>query len=212
MFTGLVEKKGILTGIASRGNGLVVRISAGDWDESLTKGESIAVNGTCLTVSQLTADTFEADVLKETLEKTSLKNKRPGTALNLERALRSGDRIGGHMVSGHVDGIGTVASIKKTGFDYIVRISCKKELMREVVTKGSVTLDGVSLTVSAVGDNWLEVNVIPHTWRETTFSDTREGSIVNIETDMIAKYVRKFMQDSNADASILEKMKRAGFP
>lgn len=213
MFTGLVERVGTIEGITPRGNGCLLRISAESWDESLVDGESIAVNGACLTVSRIcSANEFEADILRETLARTSLESKKPGSKVNIERAMRLNARLGGHMVSGHVDGLGKLGQVRRTGSDYVLRVTCPEELMAEVITKGSVALDGISLTVSAVGPNWFEVHIIPHTWQETALSDIREGAPVNIETDLIAKYVRKFTSSATDDSSILDKMKRSGFP
>jgi riboflavin synthase len=213
MFTGLIERVGTLESIVPRGNGSTARIAAETWDEPLVDGESIAVNGACLTVSRICSpSTFEADILNETLERTSLSSKRPGAGVNLERAMRLNARVGGHMVSGHVDGLGKLGSVKKTGSDYILRVACSGELIMEIIPKGSVSLEGVSLTVSAVGTSWFEVHIIPHTWKETTFGDLREGAPVNIETDLIGKYVRKFASGVSDDASILDRMKRSGFP
>lgn len=210
MFTGLIERTGRISAIERRGNGARISIAAAGWDEPLSTGESIAVNGACLTVSTVLADGFSADLLKETVELTSLKSKRNGARVNLERALRAGDRLGGHIVSGHVDGVGQVDSVKKTGADHILRIACSFALMAEIVKKGSVALDGISLTVTETGESWFEVHIIPHTWQGTSLADSAVGDPVNIETDIIAKYVRKYSSGSGDD-SILEKMKKAGF-
>ena len=213
MFTGLIERVGILESVVPRGNGSIAKISAESWDEPLVDGESIAVNGACLTVCKIcTANSFEADVLNETLERTSLKSKKRGGRVNIERAMKLGARVGGHMVSGHVDGLGKLGTLRKTGDDYILRIACPSELLKEIIPKGSVALDGVSLTVSAVADTWFEVHIIPHTWKETALGDLQDGAPVNIETDMIAKYVRKFAVGASDDSSILDRMKKSGFP
>ena len=212
MFTGLIEKVGKLEQLQQRGNGVSVSIVSDDWDEPLDEGESIAVNGVCLTVSKAVgSNRFEADVLRETIDKTSLSSKVSGAPLNLERAMRLGDRLGGHMVSGHVDGTGIIGSLRKSGADNVLRISCKNELLAEIVMKGSVALDGISLTVSAIGDGWFEVQIIPHTWSETALSSLNQGSKINIETDMVAKYVRKYINDGTDGPSIVDKMKSAGF-
>lgn len=212
MFTGLIERVGTLERIQQRGNGATVVIASDAWVDPLEKGESIAVNGACLTVSRvLDAGRFEADVLRETIDRTSLSSKAAGSKLNLERAMKLGDRIGGHMVSGHVDGEGRLSDIRKTGADYVLRISCSDQLLAEIVVKGSIALDGISLTVSAVGDGWVEVQIIPHTWSETALCSLQQGYLINIETDMMAKYVRKYMNDGTTGPSIVEKMRRAGF-
>ncbi len=212
MFTGLIERVGTLERIQKRGNGLTVSIASDAWEEALVEGESIAVNGACLTVSKADGSSrFEADVLLETVDRTSLAGKTAGSKLNLERAMRLGDRMGGHMVSGHIDGVGRIASLRRTGADHVVRVSCDEALLQEVVLKGSVALDGISLTVSAVGDGWLEVQIIPHTWEQTALAGLNQGDIINIETDMVAKYVRKYVNSGNDEPSIIERMNSAGF-
>lgn len=211
MFTGLIEKTGCIKDIQRRGNGARITISTSPWGEPLVLGESIAVSGACLTVSDVISGGFTADVLKETLELTALGNRRRGATVNLERALKAGDRMGGHIVSGHVDGVGSVESIRTTGDDHVVRVSCQSRLIEEVIVKGSVALEGISLTVTAVGADWFEVHIIPTTWRETSLAEAKAGEVVNIETDVIAKYVRKYTVGKGRGDSILATMKRAGF-
>jgi riboflavin synthase len=210
MFTGLIERTGTISGIESRGNGAKIAIAACGWSEPLAIGESISVSGACLTVSEVLPGGFSADLLRETLDLTSLKAKRNGSRVNLERALKAGDRLGGHIVSGHIDGVGRLFSVRKTGADHIARVACTTSLMDEIVKKGSVALDGISLTVTTAGDDWFEVHIIPHTWEETSLSSCCAGDLINIETDIIAKYVRKYTH-VGSDASFLDKMKRAGF-
>jgi len=213
MFTGLIERIGKIESILPRGNGLAIRVSSGEWDEPLTEGESISVNGACLTASKVFVKGFEADVLRETIERTSLRVKSQGALVNLERALRPYDRIGGHMVSGHIDETGTIQSIKRTGSDYILRAKCSPARMPEIVTKGSVALDGISLTVTDTnGSGWFEVHVIPHTWTMTALSAAKIGDYVNIESDIIAKYVRNLICTPDSRGTILDQMKNAGFP
>lgn len=211
MFTGLIERTGALDAVERRGNGSMLRISAGGWNDPLDIGESIAVNGICLTVSDISSGAFHADILQETLMRTSLGKKRKGAMVNLERALKVGDRFGGHIVSGHIDGTGVIHFIRKTGSDYILRTACDPSLMLEIVTKGSVALDGMSLTVTSTGSDWFEVHIIPHTWDQTTLSKASVGDNVNIESDIIAKYVKKYTQNNSSGDSILASMKKAGF-
>lgn len=213
MFTGLIEKKGLIKEIRPRGNGLSIIISTSPWDDPVILGESIAVDGICLTVSGVLSDfEFYADVLKETVARTSLAFKKPGAQVNLERALKASHRIGGHFVSGHVDGVGRIGRISLTGSDHIVRTVCDSALLQEMVVKGSVALEGLSLTVTGLGPDWFEVNIIPHTWEITSVSELVEGDAVNIETDILAKYIRKYMNGSGAGDSIIKKMEKAGFP
>lgn len=213
MFTGLIERIGKIESMLPRGNGVTVRVDTGEWEEPLVEGESIAVNGACLTASKVLSRGFEADVLKETIKRTSLSVKANGSIVNLERSLRPSDRMGGHMVSGHVDETGSITSIKNTGSDYILRIKCSVALMKEIVTKGSVALDGISLTVTDVSDSgWFEVHIVPHTWIRTALCTAKSGDFVNIETDIIAKYVRNLIDNTESKPSIIDQIKNAGFP
>jgi riboflavin synthase len=167
----------------------VSRIDAG----GIAKGESIAVNGTCLTVTAIEGDTFTVDASRETLSRTSLGKLKAGSTVNLERSLRAGDRMGGHIVSGHVDGLGKVKSRRKRGSSVELRFTAPGRIMKYIVEKGSVAIDGVSLTVNSVEGGEFTVNIIPYTLAETTFGTLRTGSPVNIECDIIGKYVEKFM-------------------
>ena len=187
MFTGLIEKTGTVRRV-SRGKGLVLEIGFDPWDEPLVPGESVAVNGACLTVVKCDATRFTADVLRETEERTGLGGILPGAKVNLERALRAGQRLGGHVVQGHVDGRGSLASRTPRGRDFRLRFKCPVAIAAGCVVKGSVAVNGVSLTVSGLGRDWLEVDVIPTTLRETNLGALRVGDGVNIETDVLGKY------------------------
>jgi riboflavin synthase len=194
MFTGIVEDIGTVAGIKRRGKESsiafrVKKIGAGE----IAKGESIAVNGACLTVTSVEGDTFTVDASRETLSRTSLGKLKAGSIVNLERSLRAGDRMGGHIVSGHVDGVGKVKSKKKRGGSVEFRFTAPGRIMKYVIEKGSVAIDGVSLTVNSVEGGEFTVNIIPYTLAETTFGTLRTGSTVNIECDMIGKYVEKLM-------------------
>ena len=195
MFTGLVEKVGHLRGIRRSGGGASFEIECGEWDNALELGESVAVQGTCLTVTSAGDGGFTCDVLDETLNRTNLGDKAVGAALNLERALKMGDRLGGHLVSGHVEAVG-----------------CPAELAVGIIEKGSVAIDGISLTVSAVGDDWFEVNIIPFTWEHTSLAERKVGDSVNLETDMLGKYVKRYVDAVAGGGSLsLEKLAAAGF-
>ena len=190
MFTGLVQKIGTVKRV-SRGAGLVLEIGFDPWARPLEEGESVAVNGVCLTVVRCDATRFTADVLRETETRTGLADLVPSDRVNLERALRAGDALGGHIVQGHVDGRGTVTAKVPKGRDFQLRIRCGRVLAAQSVLKGSVAVDGVSLTVSALGDDWLGVDLIPTTARETTLGQKRVGDKVNLEGDVVGKYIAK---------------------
>ncbi|HLU33308.1 MAG TPA: riboflavin synthase [Natronosporangium sp.] len=188
MFTGIVEELGELAG--REGNVITVRGPRVAAD--LTFGDSIAVNGVCLTATTVGADgTFTADVMRETFDRSTLGTLRPGDPVNLERAATLATRLGGHLVQGHVDGVGTVLS-RVSGQDWeTVRFALPPGLSRYVVEKGSIAVDGVSLTVTGVGDDWFEVGLIPTTLRLTTLGRRAVGELVNLEVDIVAKYVEK---------------------
>ena len=160
MFTGLIQRIGTVKRV-SRGRGLVLEFSFEPWAEPLVKGESVAVNGTCLTVADCDATRFTADVLRETEERTGLAELLPGARVNLERALKAGDRFGGHIVQGHVDGRGTLIKREQKGRDFALMFKCPRAIAAASVLKGSIAVNGVSLTVSGLGDDWLRVDVIP---------------------------------------------------
>ncbi len=191
MFTGLVERKGVVRSLEKEGGSGALVIEAAGWDRPITVGESIAVQGICLTVTGLDGHRLSFDVLGETFRCTNLGEKQAGATVNLERALRHGDPMGGHMVQGHVDGVGTVRAIRPMDRDHVVEVMCDPSILRYVVFKGSIAVDGISLTVAAVEDDLFAVHIIPHTWEITTFGDMREGDTVNLEADPLAKYVEK---------------------
>jgi riboflavin synthase len=186
MFTGLVEGTGLVAGA----DGGRLRIEL-DPPIELSEGASIAVNGVCLTVVEIDGGAFEVDVMEETLRRSSLGALAGGDRVNLETPLRVGDPLDGHMVQGHVDGTGTVAGVRDEGTSRVVRVEAPSGLLRYVVEKGSIAVDGVSLTVSAIGDDWFEVSLIPETLERTTLGQATPGSVVNLEVDVLAKYVEK---------------------
>lgn len=191
MFTGLVQRIGTVKRV-SRGRGLVLEVAADvAWPRPLEPGESVAVNGVCLTAVRCDGPRFTADVLRETEALTGLGELVPGAKVNLERAVRAGEALGGHLVQGHVDGRGVVSAILPKGRDVQLRVRCGRVLAAQSVLKGSVTIDGVSLTISALGDDWLGVDLIPTTARETTLGAKRVGDGVNLEGDVVGKYLAK---------------------
>lgn len=216
MFTGIIEETGTIKNISARPDSARIEINAGLVLNDAKLGDSIAVNGVCLTVVDLTANSFAADVSAETLRRTSLKQARAGTKVNLERPMMPSSRFGGHIVQGHVDGVGEFVDAKPEGDGWIVRVSFPNELSRYIVEKGSITVDGISLTVAALGANWFEIAVIPHTWKVTNLSSLKRGSTVNLEVDIIAKYVERMLQPHAKAASsqsnlTLEKLSEMGY-
>jgi riboflavin synthase len=193
MFTGLIEGTGTLLRIERHGadSGMVIR--ADYTMGGLVLGESIAVSGACLTVVSFQGDVFTADVSAETLSRTTLGRKQPGSRLNLERALRLGDRLGGHLVSGHVDGIGSLRDRYREGRSWRLVFDAPQDLTRYIIEKGSIAVDGISLTVNGCDENGFDVNIIPHTAQATTLENLQIGDAVNLETDLIGKYVEKML-------------------
>jgi riboflavin synthase len=192
MFTGLVHELGTVVTVEPSADGVRLTVAA-PLAAELKPGDSIAVNGVCLTAVEPAADRFAADVMHETLRRSSLAGAAPGGRVNLELPLRAHDRLGGHVVQGHVDGLGTVAEVREDGFARVVRIAAAPELLRYVVEKGSIAVDGVSLTVAAVDDESLTVSLIPETLERTSLGTAAPGRPVNLEVDVLAKYVEKLV-------------------
>jgi riboflavin synthase len=190
MFTGLVAGMGSVEAVEEDGEGVRLRVST-PLGAELAPGDSVAVNGVCLTAVDPSADGFRADVMAETLRRSSLGPLGAGDHVNLELPLRAGDRLGGHIVQGHVDGTGTVESTTDEGFARVVRIAAGPEVLRYVVEKGSIAIDGVSLTVASVDDGGFTVSLIPETLERTTLGEAVAGRVVNLEVDVLAKYVEK---------------------
>ena len=190
MFTGLVAAKGTVESAERSGDGVRLTVAT-DLAGELARGDSVAVNGVCLTAVDIGSGSFRADVVQETLERSSLGPLGEGDPVNLELPLRAGDRLGGHMVQGHVDGTGTIDSSGEDGFGRRLRVACGTELLRYIVEKGSVAVDGVSLTVASVDDEAFEIALIPETLERTTLGDAAPGRTVNLEVDILAKYVEK---------------------
>jgi len=192
VFTGLIEDVGVVEALERDGDGAKLRIASSLTGE-LALGDSIAVNGCCLTAIAVNGDHFETEAMNQTLEVTALDRVEQGSRVNLELAMRATDRLGGHIVQGHVDGVGTVSSIEGDGFARRVRVDLPTQLLRYVVDKGSITLSGVSLTVAELGETWAEVSLIPETLERTNLGDLAPGDRLNVECDVVAKYVERLM-------------------
>jgi len=190
VFTGLIEDIGVVEAVEAGGEGSKLRIATRLGGE-LSEGDSIAVGGVCLTATDVGAGGFAAEAMNQTLQVTALGRLGTGDRVNLELAMRPSDRLGGHIVQGHVDGVGEVASLAEDGFAKRLRVRLGPELLRYVVAKGSIALDGVSLTVAALGEDWAEVSLIPETLERTTLGGAAPGERLNVECDIVAKYVER---------------------
>ena len=200
MFTGIVEEKGSVKSIRRGQHSAVITVNAKKVLQDTVPGDSIAVNGICLTVTSLGPGWFTADVIHETLNRSSLSDAAAGTFVNLERAMATGSRFGGHIVSGHVDGTGVIREIRRDDNAVWFTVSAPGNIMKYIVEKGSVAIDGISLTVASVRDDSFDVSVIPHTLGLTVLGDRCRGDIVNLENDIIGKYVEKLMNYSPGSA------------
>lgn len=194
MFTGIIEETGVICAVQRGAKSAVLTVEAKKVLEDVHIGDSIATNGVCLTVTSVCGDCFTADVMNESLRRSSLGDLKPGSRVNLERAMAANGRFGGHIVSGHIDGTGTVVSVRRDDIAVWYTVRTTPQLMRYIVEKGSIAIDGISLTVAAVETDRFSVSVIPHTAQETTLSEKRPGATVNLENDVIGKYVEKLMQ------------------
>ena len=194
MFTGIVEELGTIRAVRRGRSSSVLSIGAGLVLSDLKIGDSVAVNGVCLTVTGRDGGGFTADVMHETLNRSSLGALTVGSRVNLERAMAADGRFGGHIVSGHIDGTGTITAIRTDDNAVWYTVSAGPELLRYIVEKGSVTIDGISLTVAAIGETWFSISAIPHTVAVTILSEKRVGDTVNLETDVIGKYVEKLLR------------------
>jgi len=193
VFTGIVETVGIVTGIEGRGDLTRLTIEAAPIVEGVDIGDSIAVNGGCLTVTAIEGSELRFDAIQETLDRTSIGALAIGSRVNLERAMRASDRLDGHIVQGHVDGVGRVRDLSRDGEDVRLAVECGPEIADFLVEKGSVAIDGVSLTVVGVWETGFDVALIPHTLEVTTLSDRVAGDLVNLEADVLGKYVKRYM-------------------
>jgi riboflavin synthase len=194
MFTGIIEETGKILRISTEHNDARIEVKTKKLPADVTTGESIAVNGICLTIVDRGSDWFAAQISTETLRRTSLKSARSGALVNLERPLSSNARLGGHIVQGHVDGTGEFLEADADGEGWRIRIGFPQELERYIVEKGSIAVDGISLTVASLSERCFEVAVIPHTWKVTNLSALDRGDPVNLEVDIIAKYVERMIR------------------
>jgi riboflavin synthase len=190
VFTGLVQDLGEITAVDASGDGVRMTIAT---RLELAEGDSVAVNGVCLTATAVADGGFAADVMNETLRRSSLADASAGGRVNLELPLRAADRLGGHFVQGHVDGLGSVRDIREDGFARVVTVEADPALLRYVVEKGSIAVDGVSLTVAGLGDDWFSVSLIPETLERTILGGAEPGQPVNLEVDVLAKYVERLV-------------------
>ena len=199
MFTGIIEELGRVRSVESNGENARIVIEARTVTEGTNHGDSIAVNGVCLTALDVTADSFAADVSKETLERSTLGRLRTGAPVNLERAVTPATRLGGHIVQGHVDARGRFLEAIDHGGSWTVRIGYPREIAPYLVFKGSISVEGISLTIAALGEDHFDIAVIPKTWEVTNFSHLQPGDEVNLEADVIAKYVERILSCSSRD-------------
>lgn len=199
IFTGIIEELGVVKSIAISGASGCITIKAKKVLEGTQLGDSIAVNGTCLTVTSINSDGFSADVMAETVKRTSLSQVGKGDLVNLERAMILNGRFGGHIVSGHIDGTGTITKYTKEENAIWVTIKAPDEILDLIVEKGSICIDGISLTVATVSDQDFQVSIIPHTAKETTLIHKKVGSLVNLENDIVGKYIKKLMENNQEE-------------
>lgn len=205
IFTGIIEELGIIQRLNKGNNSYSLEVKARRVLEDVKLGDSIAVNGVCLTVTEYSKEFFTADVMPETVAKTTLQYLKPGAPVNLERALRLGDRMGGHLVQGHVDGVGSIQKKDKQDIAIVFRIKAPAGIIKYSVPKGSIAIDGISLTLIDVASDSFTVSLIPHTAQETTLGLKQPGDLVNLESDIIGRYVEKLMKnnhDSNRDSGL----------
>ena len=198
MFTGIIESAGEVQSIEVRAEGARLVVKAPEMAATTGIGDSVAVNGVCLTAVELRDGQIAFDAITETLSRTNLGQLKLGQKVNLERPLRANGRFDGHVVQGHVDGTAVLVSVAEEGAAHRLRLRLPPELLRYVVEKGSIALDGISLTVAGVGDDWLEVAIIPHTWQVTSLGHKTPGDTVNVEVDILAKYVERLLAARNA--------------
>ena len=216
MFTGLVAELGTVQRLARQGNSYHLTVGAKKVLENLKIGDSVAVNGACLTVVRMDDSGFTADVMPETVRLTNIGSLQPGSRVNLERTLRLCDGLDGHIVSGHVEGLGTVSEQRPEGIAVVVTISTPPELLKYIIKKGSIAIDGISLTVTEVTDTSFSVSLIPHTAKETTLGLKKVGDSVNLETDILGKYVERMLtwhqkQEGKTDTLDMNMLLENGF-
>lgn len=211
MFTGIIEEIGKIKSVTRGSRSVTLEVEARKVLEDTRTGDSIATNGVCLTVTALTPTSFRADVMPETMRRTGLGMLKPGDRVNLERALCLNSRLGGHLVAGHVDGTGRITDMQRDDIAVWITVAASPALLRYVIGKGSVTVDGVSLTVAYVDEAVFKVSVIPHTQEQTTLTSKRVGDVVNLENDLIARYVEKFVGGEGRGGLSLDFLQANGF-
>ncbi|MEI7491192.1 MAG: riboflavin synthase [Bacteroidota bacterium] len=202
MFTGIIEEVGTVRSVTKGARSVSLLISADVVASDLKLGDSVNTNGACLTVTGVSLDSFTVDVMPETMRKTSLGSLKPGSHVNLERALQLSSRLGGHLVSGHIDGTGLIRQVKKEDNAVWITVHAGPEILRYLIPRGSVSLEGISLTVVRADEAGFEVSLIPHTMAVTTLKDKKPGDILNIECDMVAKYIEKYTGRTGAGSTI----------
>jgi riboflavin synthase len=214
MFTGIIEELGKIAALERHADGAKIKIAARVVVEGTNEGDSIAVNGVCLTALDIKPDGFTADVSQETLDRSTLGRLQTGTPVNLERAVTPTTRLGGHMVQGHVDSRGRLVSATQNGDFWTVRVAFPKEIGQYLVYKGSVSVEGISLTIADLGADYFEIAVIPKTWELTNLSSLKPGDEVNLEADVIAKYVERILlygKNAAGESITMEKLSKLGF-
>lgn len=213
MFTGIIEEVGTIGSMQGNDHAIQMTIHAAKIIHDINLGDSISVNGVCLTVTEFTGKSFTVDVMPETVKATSLISLKTGSSVNLERAMAANGRFGGHFVTGHVDGIGTIIRKKPSANAIYYDIKVSEDITSALVMKGSIAIDGISLTIFGLEDGKVTVSIIPHTLSETVLGGKQAGEIVNIECDMIGKYIKKFVQQSTQSSSSLttDFLKENGF-
>lgn len=215
MFTGLIETTGIFDSVSLSGKAGKLRVESLKHLEGLVPGESVAVNGACLTLEKESGNLLEFHVMEESFRRTNLGLLRRGGVVNLERAMTLGGRLGGHIVSGHIDGTGEVLSLGRDGDDTVLKVAVPPELRNWMVPKGSIAIDGISLTIATLGEDFFTVSVIPTTWRETNLSYRKDGDILNLECDLLGKYVLSMLERMELKPTTskitLETLQNAGF-
>ena len=215
MFTGIIEELGKILSLEKHGDGARIKISAKIVTEDSNEGDSIAVNGVCLTAIDISQDSFSANVSPETLNRSTLGNLKTGAGVNLERAVTPSTRLGGHIVQGHIDCQGKFLQAIQEGDFWTVRVSFPKEIGQYLVYKGSISVEGISLTIANLTDDYLEIAVIPKTWELTNLSSLKTGDAVNLEVDIIAKYVERIMlygkREERGEEITMEKLSKLGF-
>jgi riboflavin synthase len=214
MFTGLIEDVGRVVKLIKTGSAARLDVATGFPLEAIKLGDSIAVNGVCLTVVEKSSAQFSFDISPESIECTTFSRTRPGQPVNLERALRLGDRLGGHIVSGHVDCVATIVERREVSSNHVFSFRLPEGFSRYIIKKGSITIEGISLTVNSVSDNVFSVNIIPHTVKHTTLQYKKPGDEVNIETDIIGKYIERLMtgqNDGRDNGVTMELLAKSGF-